>query len=139
MDKKKGQPSGSKQKCHQDYSKEGKKKWKEEDKKTIATTHQCKNPKKHYNHHNIDGHMKDKCWKIHLEFRTMKKYMLAMDSVHWVESSSYVDEDIIYTTMKNEVNLSSLHPKEEKEITKLFHINILLKKTKVDALFDSIS
>jgi hypothetical protein len=32
--------------------------------------------------------------------------------------------------------LSSLHPKEEKEMTKLFHIKIQVKKTKVDALFD---
>jgi uncharacterized protein YydD (DUF2326 family) len=47
-----------------------------------------------------------------------------------------VDENIVYTTMQKEVNLSSLHHKEEKEMTKLFHIKIQVKKTKVDALFD---
>jgi hypothetical protein len=35
------------------------------------------------------------------------------------------------------VNLSSLHHKEEKEMRKLFHIKIEVKKNKVDALFDS--
>jgi hypothetical protein len=39
--------------------------------------------------------------------------------------------------MQKEVNLNSLHPKEENEMTKLFHIKIQVKKTKVDALFDS--
>jgi hypothetical protein len=34
------------------------------------------------------------------------------------------------------VNLSSLHHKTEKETTKLFHIKILVKKAKVDTLFD---
>jgi hypothetical protein len=37
---KKGQPSGSKHKYHQDDSKEGKKKWKGKDKNIIAITHQ---------------------------------------------------------------------------------------------------
>jgi hypothetical protein len=35
------------------------------------------------------------------------------------------------------VNLSSLHPKEEKEMMKLFHIKFKVKNTKVDALFNS--
>jgi hypothetical protein len=35
------------------------------------------------------------------------------------------------------VNLSSLHHQEEKEMTKLFHIKIQVKMTKIDALFDS--
>jgi hypothetical protein len=50
-----------------------------------------------------------------------------------------VDENIVYTLVQKEVNLSSLHHKEEKEMTKLFHIKIQVKKTKVDALFDSSS
>jgi hypothetical protein len=37
------------------------------------------------------------------------------------------------------VNLSSLHHKEEKEMNKLFHINIQVNNTKVYALFDSSS
>jgi hypothetical protein len=35
--------------------------------------------------------------------------------------------------------MSSLHHREEKELKKLFHINIQVKKTKVNALFDSDS
>jgi hypothetical protein len=38
--------------------------------------------------------------------------------------------------VQKEVNLSILHHKEEKETTKLFHIKIQFKKTKVDALLD---
>jgi hypothetical protein len=38
--------------------------------------------------------------------------------------------------MQKEVNLSSLHHMEEKGMTKLFHIKIHVKNTKVDALFD---
>jgi len=34
------------------------------------------------------------------------------------------------------VNLSNLHHREEKEMTKLFHIKIQVKETKIDALFD---
>jgi hypothetical protein len=39
-------------------------------------------------------------------------------------------------SMQKEVNLSSLHHKEEKEMKKLFHIKIQVKNTKVYALFD---
>jgi hypothetical protein len=66
-----------------------------------------------------------------------KKNLLAMDSSNLVESSSKVDEKILCTTVQKEVNPSSLHHKEKKEMTKLFHIKIHVKKTKVDALFDS--
>jgi hypothetical protein len=61
MDKKKGQPNGCKQKGHQDTFEEGNEKWKEKDKKTIATTHQCKDPRNHYNYCNIDGDTNEKC------------------------------------------------------------------------------
>jgi hypothetical protein len=47
-----------------------------------------------------------------------------------------VNENVSYTSLKKEVNISSLHHKKEKEMTKLFHINIQVKKTKVDSLFD---
>jgi hypothetical protein len=59
------------------------------------------------------------------------------DSSNQVESSSDVDENIFCTSMQKEVNLSILHHQEEKEMTKLFHIKIQVKKTKIDALFDS--
>jgi hypothetical protein len=38
--------------------------------------------------------------------------------------------------MQKEVNLSSLHHKEEKEMPKLFHIKIQVKRTNLDGLFD---
>jgi len=38
-----------------------------------------------------------------------------------------------------EVNLSSFHHQEEKKLTKLFHINIKVKKTNIDSLFDTAS
>jgi hypothetical protein len=37
------------------------------------------------------------------------------------------------------VNLVSLYHQQEKDMTKLFHIKIHVKKTNIDALFDSIS
>jgi hypothetical protein len=37
--------------------------------------------------------------------------------------------------MWKEVNPSSFHPWEENDMTKLFHIKIQVKKTKVDAIF----
>jgi hypothetical protein len=49
-----------------------------------------------------------------------------------------VDENIVCTSMQKEVNLSILHHQEEKEMTKLFHIKIQVKKTKIDALFDLV-
>jgi hypothetical protein len=51
-----------------------------------------------------------------------------------------VEEKIVCTFMQDqEVNLSILHHKEEKEMKKLFYINIQIKNTKVDALFDYVS
>ena len=48
-----------------------------------------------------------------------------------------MDENIFCAEVQKGVNLSSLHHKEEKEINKLFHIKIQIKKTRVYALFDS--
>ena len=53
-----------------------------------------------------------------------KKNLLAIDSRNQVESSSDVDENSVCTSVQKEVNLSSLHHQEEKEMTKLFHIKI---------------
>jgi hypothetical protein len=126
--------------------KEGKKKWKGKDKKSTITAHQCKDPNHHCNHCNIDGHIEYKCWKLHTELSpknhkkdAKKKNLLAMDLVNLVESNSNVDEKIVYTIVQKELNWSSLLRKEEKEMTKLFHIKILVKKTKVNALSDSCS
>jgi hypothetical protein len=101
--------------------------------------HQWKDPNNHCNHCNIDGRTKDNCWNLHLEMNSKsckkdaKKNLLAMDSSNEVESNSDVDAKIVCTTVQKEVNLSSLHNKEE-EMAKLFHIKIQVKKTKVDAL-----
>jgi hypothetical protein len=46
-----------------------------------------------------------------------------------------VDENIVCTYVNKEVNLSILHHQEE-EMTKLFHINIQVKKTKIDVMFN---
>ena len=106
----KGQLSGSKQKENQDSSKEGKKKWNGRYKKNATTTHQCKDSKKHCSHCNIDGHIEDKCWKLHIELNPKnhkkdiaKKNLLAMDSSKEVESNSKVDEMIVCTSMHKEV------------------------------------
>jgi hypothetical protein len=130
MDRKKEQPNSSKQKDHQGTSMEGKKKWKGKDMKTTATTHQYKDPNNHCNHCNVDPHIEDKYWKPHpllnsknRKKESKKKNMLVVDSGNQIESNTDVDENIIYTTTQ-EVNLSSLLPKKEKEMTKHFHIKI---------------
>jgi hypothetical protein len=58
-----------------------------------------------------------------------------MDSGDQVERHSDVDENNICSTIHKEVNLNSLHHKEEKDMTKLFHIKIQVKKTKVYVLY----
>ena len=64
---------------------------------------------------------------------------MASNSGNQVESSSNMDEKIVCASVKKEVNLGSLQRQEEKQMTKLFHIKIQVKKTKIDALFDSRS
>lgn len=75
--------------------------------------------------------LKYKCWKLHPEMcpknrkkDAMKKNLLATYSSNKVERISNVDENTTYTLMYKEVNLSIFHHKEEKEMTKLFHIKI---------------
>jgi hypothetical protein len=86
---------------------------------------------------------KDKYWKLHPELNPKKrkkdvekKNLLGKDSSNQLERNSDVDEKIGCTSMQKEVNLSSLHHKGEEKMTKLFHIKMQVKKTKVDALFD---
>jgi hypothetical protein len=64
---------------------------------------------------------------------TKKKNTLGMDLANLVERILDVDENM------KEVNISSLHHMEEKEMKKIFHIKIQVKKTKIDALFNSSS
>jgi len=68
-----------------------------------------------------------------------KKNLLAIDSSNWVESNLDVDDNISYTSVQKEVNISILHHMKENGMKKLFHINIEVKNTKVYALFDSDS
>ena len=105
--------------------------------KTTSHAHRCKDLKNHNNHCNIDSQTEDMCYKPHIELNpkkhkkdAKKKNMLAMDSIDQVKSSYDIDENIVCTIMKKEVNLSSLHPKEEKKTMKLFHIEIRVKKPK---------
>jgi hypothetical protein len=65
-----------------------------------------------------------------------KKKLIGMNSRNLVERSSNADENISYTLIQKEMNLSSLDYREEKEMKNLFHIKIHVKKTKVDALFN---
>lgn len=62
--------------------------------------------------------------------------LLGMNSSNLVQSNSNVDKKILCTSMQKEKNTNSLHNKEGKEMTKLFHIKVHVKKTKVDALFE---
>ena len=63
---------------------------------------------------NLENHKKD----------AKKSSLLVNYSNNELESGSDVDENIICTTVHKEVDLISLHPKEEKEMTKIFHIKI---------------
>lgn len=94
------QSIGSKQKEQHDASKEGKKQKGVKHKKMAATSHQCNDPS---NHCNIDGHIEEKCWKLHpkLNLKNKKKYkkkknFMAIDSSNHVESNLDVDEKIVY-------------------------------------------
>jgi hypothetical protein len=44
-----------------------------------------------------------------------------------------MNENIVCTFMRREVNLSNLHQQEEGEMTKIFHIKIQVKKTNIDS------
>jgi hypothetical protein len=85
MDEKKENPSSYK---------EGKEKWKGKDKKTTSTSHRCKDLNNHYNHCNINGHTKYKCWKLHPDLNpkngkkdAKKKNVLILDSCNHVKCS----------------------------------------------------
>jgi hypothetical protein len=68
-----------------------------------------------------------------------KKNLLATYLSNQVESRYDVDDNIVCTSMQKDVNLSSLHHQEEKEMSNIFHIKIQVKKTKIYAMFDSSS
>jgi hypothetical protein len=66
-----------------------------------------------------------------------KKNRLHINSRNKVESIMDMDENVFCTYVEKDANLSSLHDQEEKELTKIFHINIHVNKTTINALFDS--
>jgi hypothetical protein len=76
---------------------------------------------------NLKNHKKDR----------KKNNLLSIDSRNQVESSSNFDENIVCTSMQKEVNINILHSQEDKEMTKIFCIKIKVKKTEIDAMFDS--
>jgi hypothetical protein len=88
----------------------------------------------------------EKCWNLHPTLNpknckkdAKKKNHLAMDLGNLVERILDVNEKIVLTIVEKDVNLSILHHNEGKEMSKLFHIKISVKMTKVDALFNSRS
>jgi hypothetical protein len=54
LDSKKGQPHMSQEETN-----------KKRDEKMVAITEKRRDPIKHYKHCDVDGHMKEKCWKLH--------------------------------------------------------------------------
>jgi hypothetical protein len=66
-----------------------------------------------------------------------KKKLMATDSSNRVKSILHVYENNAFTSVHKEVNLSSFHHKEEKDMTKIFNVKIQVKKSKANALFDS--
>jgi len=68
--------------------------------------------------------------KNHKKDAKNKNMLAAMDSDNQAESSSDVNDNILCTIVQKEVNLSSLHHKEDKDITKLFCIKIQVNKKK---------
>ena len=121
----------------------GKKKRKGTKRKIINIVHKCKDPNSHYNNYSINGHNQDKCQKLFLELNvknhkkdSKKNNFLTMDLANQVERNMDVEENIMCIIVQKEVNLRSLHHKEDKEMNKLIHIKIQVKNTKVDALFN---
>jgi len=75
-----------------------------EDKKIEYNVRKQKDPKNHCNHCNIDGHIEEKCWKLHptLNLKKHKEYakknnVLATGLRNHVEFSYDVDGNIFYT------------------------------------------
>jgi hypothetical protein len=59
-----------------------------------------------------------------------------VDARREIEINSNVKEKIVCTTVSKEVNLCGLHHKQNKKMTKIFCIEIQIKRNKVDAIFD---
>lgn len=73
-------------------------------KNIAATTYQCKDPKKHYNHFNFDDRKKEKCWKLHRELNlnnikkdNNKKNLISTNLSNKFERTLDVDEKIVCT------------------------------------------
>lgn len=102
--------------------------------------------KQQYNHCNINGHIEDKCQKIDRGLNSnnhkkdaKKKNMLTKDLGNELERNLDVDEKIVCTIVQKGMNLNILYHNEDKEMKKLSHIKVQVKKTHVDAPFDSSS
>eukprot|EP01018_Ginkgo_biloba_P019707 Gb_27715 [translate_table: standard] len=56
-----------------------------------------------------------------------------------VECSCNVDEKVVCPTIHKTTNMANKDSIDEEERTRLFHVKVQVKKTKVDALFDTYS
>jgi hypothetical protein len=88
------------------------------------------------------GHIEEDCWNLYCEkkpknFQKKKnKYLIVVDEEERENNTSDIDGKISYTTIQKEVVLISGNLKEEREVIKLFHVNIHMKQTKLYYLFD---
>jgi hypothetical protein len=55
--------------------------------------------------------------------------LLATNLRNQFERKFDVDKNIVFTSVKKEVNLNSLHHQEERVMTNIFHIKIQVNKT----------
>ena len=65
-----------------------------------------------------------------------KKNMITSMEGKDVEGSSDVDEEVACHTIHKTTNMTNKESIDEEERTRLFHVKVQVKKTRVDALFD---
>jgi len=55
------------------------------DKKVVTTAEKWRDPNRHCKHHDVNGHMEENCWKIHLELHP--KWLKSMMQEHCSQSN----------------------------------------------------
>jgi len=78
---------------------------KRKDKKMTTTAEKWRDPNRHYKHCNVDGHTKEKCWKIHQKLRpkwlkSKGKSKGANEKKEAVESTYDMDKVVVCTTLQ---------------------------------------
>jgi hypothetical protein len=72
----------------------------------VATTTKRRAPNRHCKHSDVDGHTKEKCWKLHLELnpkwlKYKRKAKVANETKEEVvEGTSDLNEAIVFTTLQ---------------------------------------